>query len=100
MQFEIILGIQIMGSVLMLVLLSKMIQMKRQIEHVIKEVEGYIAFITEETEDKTDTNMADDVQYKKEEPVYQANLVSKLTKESKDTEQTQLIQAVLGEYFP
>ena len=100
MQFEIILGIQIMGSVLMLVLLSKMIQMKRQIEHVIKEVEGYIAFITEETEDKPDTDMADDAQYKKEEPVYQANLVSKLKKESKDTEQTQLIQAVLGEYFP
>ena len=100
MQFEILLVVQLISSVLILILLRKIIQMKQQISSVVKEVEKYIAFITEEAEAETDVKAENDMSNCKEERIYQRKKGNNITRVSKDDAQTQLIQAVLGEYFP
>ena len=100
MQFEILLAMQVLICLLILVLLRKIMQIRQQVSHVIKEVEGYIAFITEETEEEADEKVINDMQNKKEERIYQSEQGNKRTRLSKDDAQTKLIQSVLGEYFP
>lgn len=78
MGLEILFFTQICVGILMIVFLLKITQIKQQLDDIIKEVNDYIEFLTEDV---------------REEP--------KTKKEKKDTEaQSQLIHAVLREYFP
>ena len=97
MQFEILFVMQLVVCLLVLFLCRRIMQMRQQFDHVVKEVEGYIAFITEEEAGVSTTHA---VQQKEESENYQSHHEKKETRSFKDDAQTQLIQAVLGEYFP
>ena len=60
-----------------LLLLQNQIKMKKQIEEITREVEKYITYITEDIVEET-----------------------KEVKHKNEAEHNELIQAVLGEYFP
>ncbi len=66
----------IMG-IIMIVLLQKLMQMKKQIDEIIQEVTSYITYITEANREEV-----------------------RMEKKRKEEDQNQLIQAVLGEFFP
>jgi len=100
MQFVILFAMQVLIGLFVVILLRKTMQIRKQVTHVVKEVEGYIAFITEETEEDEQVRDVVGLQYKREEGVYQNEQRKKKSELSKDDAQTQLIQAVLGEYFP
>ena len=91
---------QIALIVLIITLLRKMLQMKKQVDEIIKEVQTYVAFITEETEDEMNENV--DKQIADRQNTSVKNLKQNQTGKEvdKDVAQTRLIQAVLGEYFP
>lgn len=85
MRLEWIFFMQLVLGVLMLIFLRKQIEMKKQMDEIVKEVTNYISYITEEQ----------DVQLEYENPVEKI-----VQKKGKEEAQNQLIQAVLGEYFP
>ena len=68
---------QFLMGIMMFVLLQKITQMKKQVDEIIREVKDYVSYITESEET-----------IKIEE------------RTGKEAVQNQLIQAVLGEYFP
>lgn len=75
---------QVIMGVLMIILLQKLTQMKKQVDEIIREVTSYISYITEaEQEVQTEEKKNRRVVIK-----------------GKEEEQNRLIQAVLGEYFP
>ena len=78
---------QLFMGIVMVVFLQKMMQMKRQIDDISKEVIRYISYVTEEAEQEFQEN---------QKVENEANL----PKMGKDIEQNSLIQAVLGEFFP
>lgn len=83
-------------GVLMLVFLRKLMQMKKQVDEITKEVTNYISYITEELEEEP---VAEEFLEKKEQKTEKT--VPKVTsKKEREMAQNQLIQAVLGEYFP
>lgn len=63
----------IMGG-LMIILLQKQMQMKKQLEEIVREVENYISYITEDVTEEPSKKIDADAQ-------------------------NRLIQSVLGEYF-
>ena len=75
---------QIVLGIFMILILQKLIQMKKQMDAIKKEVSDYIIYVTEE-ESKT----------AKEEPVFAKNRDF-----MGENAQNQLIQTVLSEYFP
>ena len=85
MQLEWVFFMQLIMGVLMLFFLRKLMQMKKQMDCITKEVTNYISYITEEMESLPEKE----------------NTIEK-TKRIKEKEeaQTRLIQAVLSEYFP
>lgn len=88
LRLELLFLMQIVMGGILIILLIKMMQIKKQVEDVIKEIQGYIAFVTEEIEE--------------EEPArkeVQPKVVIGKSKESQDELQNKLIQSVLGEYF-
>ncbi len=85
MQLEWVFFMQLIMGVLMLFFLRKLMQMKKQMDCITKEVTNYISYITEEMESLPEKENTIDK--------------SKRTKE-KEEAQTRLIQAVLSEYFP
>lgn len=91
---------QIAIGVLVITLLRKMIQMKKQVDEIIKEVKAYVAFITEEEEDEVKQNIKEPVTYKQNTGVKNLKQNQTYKRNGKDEAQTRLIQAVLGEYFP
>ena len=97
MEFEILLTAQIGLCVLLLILMKKVVQLKQRIDEIVEAVEGYITFITQEdceAEDQpvTNNNIVEESGYVQREK--RKRLVVN------DDSQTQLIQSVLGEFFP
>lgn len=72
---------QLLLGIFMVILLQKLTQMKKQVDEIVREVNAYITYITEDVDE---------------------GARSEKRKENKQQEehQNQLIQAVLGEYFP
>ena len=85
MRLEWIFFMQLALGVLMLIFLRKQMEMKKQIDEIVKEVTNYLSYVTEETEEEKEIE----------------NLVIKASQiKEKEEAQSRLIQAVLGEYFP
>ena len=78
MRLEWIFLAQLLTGLLMLCFLRKLMEIKREMDRITKEVTNYVSYITE------DTNEIMKIEEKKE----------------KEEAQNRLIQAVLGEYFP
>ena len=76
-RLEWVLLIQLMMGIFMIVLLQKLTQMKKQIDEIIREVTTYISYITESVQEE-----------------------EAIENKRKEEDQNQLIQAVLGEFFP
>ena len=72
--------------VLMFVFLQKLMQMKKQVDDITKEVTNYISYITQEIEEEN-----------VKEGVPKAR---KMEKKESEEAQNRLIQAVLGDFFP
>ena len=85
MRLEWIFLMQVMLGILMLFFLQKLMEIKKQIDKITKEVTNYISYITQEEEETLE----------EENPVGKVNLAKE-----KEEAQNRLIQAVLGEYFP
>lgn len=92
-RFEWLFLMQIVMGILMIVFLQKLIQIKKQIDKIIKEVSNYITYITDDMEDSED--------------VIEENLIkmrktgeNSTNKKEEEEAQNRLIQAVLREYFP
>lgn len=78
---------QMVMTILMIVFLQKLNQMKKQVDTITKEVMQYISFVTEDVEmEKKDESMA--------------HVSPKNAGNKREDEQNRIIQAVLGEYFP
>lgn len=86
---EVLFCAQIITGVVLIIMLKKMLQMKKQVEDVIKEVKNYITFVTEE-EDVTEVKDS----AKREKAVRSIEMG-----EDRDALENKLIQSVLGEYF-
>ncbi len=93
-QFELLFFTEILSCVLIVVFIHKMNQMKNKVEHVVQEVERYIAFITEEVDELEDEKETSSNQLFHTKPKETAS------KEELEKVQTHLIQTVLQEYFP
>ena len=92
-RFEWLFLMQIVMGILMIVFLQKLIQIKKQIDKIVKEVSNYITYITDDMEDS--------------ENVIEENLIKmrktgekSTNKKEEEEAQNRLIQAVLREYFP
>ena len=85
MRIEFIFFMQLMIGALMLIFLRKQMEMKKQMDEIIKEVTNYISYITEETE---------------AEQEIENSVIKTSQMKEKEEAQSRLIQAVLGEYFP
>lgn len=88
LRLELLFLMQIVMGGILITLLIKMMQMKKQVDDVIKEIHGYITFVTEEVEEE--------IPVRKETP--SKSILGK-SKENQDELQNKLIQSVLGEYF-
>ena len=86
---EVLFCAQIITGVVLIILLKKMLQMKKQVEDVIKEIQNYITIVTEEEEV---TEVKDSAQ--REKAVRRIEMG-----EDRDALENKLIQSVLGEYF-
>lgn len=85
MRIEFIFFMQLVLGALMLIFLRKQIEMKKQIDEIVKEVTNYLSYVTEETE---------------EEQEIETSVIKASQIKEKEEAQSRLIQAVLGEYFP
>jgi len=74
---------QLVMGILMIIFLRKLIQIKKQMDTITKEVMNYISYVTEAEENE-----------KYEEKSHQNHI-----KKEDEEAQNRLIQAVLGEYF-
>lgn len=92
--------VQLLISVLVIILLRKMTQMKKQVDEIIKEVKEYVTFITEMPEEEIDEKVNEQITYRQNSDVKNLKQNQTGKKMDKDEAQTRLIQAVLGEYFP
>lgn len=99
-RLEILFFLQIVTGAILIVLLYKLSKIRKQVDDIVSEVKGYIAFITEETEESVIESPNTEKRFNKEMNFSQSEQRKSYSKESKDDVQTQLIQAVLGEYFP
>lgn len=86
-RMDVLLLIQPVMGILMLIILHKVMQLKKQVNHIVKQVEDYVTYITSETEAEE--------QHQEQK---KANILLKKD-EKVDEAQSRLIQAVLGEYF-
>lgn len=87
---------QIGMGILMVILLRKLTQLKKQVDDITKEVKEYIAFIIEDTEGDDEENLL--ITKKNGDMKKEGRNTAK--KRTRDEEESDLIQAVLGEYFP
>ncbi len=87
---------QIIMGIFMLIFLQKLLQMKKQVEEIIKEITNYITFVTE-NEVKTASS---DVFFEKQSTETGQKQRKNGSRKELETAQNQLIQAVLGEFFP
>lgn len=83
---------QLVLGTLLLFLLQKTLQMKKQMEKITKEVMNYISYVTDDLAEEVSVNIPQNsIQKQKVEDVW---------KNEKEEAQNQLIQSVLQEYFP
>lgn len=87
-RLEFLFVLQIVIGVMLIVVLRKMVQMKKQVDTIIEEVKNYIQFVTEEEQETLE-----------QRECAQPRTFVKSKKEEKDEMDSKLIQAVLGEYF-
>ena len=87
-RFEWLFLIQMIMGGLLILLLIKVMQMKKQVDDVVKEILSYISFVTEEPQEEMQEKL-------ESEP----SMISRKKKENQDELQNKLIQSVLGEYF-
>lgn len=87
---------QIGMGIFMIIFLQKLLQMKKQMDEIIKEVTNYITFITENEE----KDVQEDVFFEKQKLKTDPKGAKIGSKKELETAQNQLIQAVLGEFFP
>lgn len=85
-QYEWLFLMQVVTTILVIIFLQRLNQMKKQIDKITQEVMQYISYITE------------DVEAEKEE--FEASVTRIQTLKKREEAQNSLIQAVLGEYFP
>lgn len=85
MRLEWIFFMQLVLGVFMLFFLHKLMEIKKQMDEITKEVTNYISYITEEAEAIPEEETA---------------IVRTNHMKEKDEAQNRLIQAVLGEFFP
>ena len=85
-RFEWLLVMQIFLLVFMFIFYQKLVEMKKQVDDITKEVANYISYVTEEIEQE---NQGESI----------INAQNTRKKESEDA-QNRLIQAVLGDFFP
>jgi len=100
LEFGILFVTQMIMGVVIFILFIQFVQMKKLVEQIIREVEGYISFVTEEEEvqeGNIETNIKKSLT---EERISMREKNRNNKRQSQDDAQTQLIQAVLGEYFP
>ncbi|MBQ8518843.1 MAG: hypothetical protein IJ455_04440 [Agathobacter sp.] len=86
---------QLAMGILMIVFLQKLIQMKKQVEEITKEVMNYISYVTEDIEEELAESAREDKKVSVEK-----RSGKRLSQKEKEEAQNRLIQAVLGEYFP
>ena len=87
-RLEFLFVLQLVIGIILIVVLRKIMQMKKQVDTVIEEVKNYIQFVTEEEQENP-----------KQRDVVQNHTYSKHSKAEKDEMDSKLIQVVLGEYF-
>ena len=87
---------QIILTILMIIFLQKLLQMKKQVDEIIKEITNYIAYVTENEEESAYSDVFFEKQNQGNEEIQR--IIGE--KKELETAQNQLIQAVLGEFFP
>ena len=88
--------VQLAMGILMVVFLQKLMQMKKQVEEITKEVMKYISYVTEEVEEE---ELKISTQEYKGLPM-EKQKGKRMSQKEREEAQSRLIQAVLGEYFP
>ena len=92
-RFEWLFLIQIVMGILMIILLRKLTQMKKQMDKITQEVSNYITYVTEDIEDLEESK-----EVVTEEG--SADIKKSINKKDEAEAKSRLIQAVLKEYFP
>ena len=92
-RFEWLFLMQIVMGILMIVFLQKLIQIKKQIDKIIKEVSNYITYITDDMKDSENVIEENCIKMRKTGE-------KSTNKKEEEEAQNRLIQAVLREYFP
>ena len=87
---------QIILGIMMIIFLQKLLQMKKQVDEIVKEITNYISFVIE-NEEKSAT---EDVFFEKQKSELTENMQKRGYKKVEENAQNQLIQAVLGDFFP
>lgn len=95
-RLEWLLFMQIGMGILMIILLQKLIQMKKQVDEIMQEVTNYITFITENEE----KSASEDVFFEEQKSNIKQNSMKSRSVKELESVQNQLIQAVLGDFFP
>lgn len=98
MQLEVLFVLQLMLTVLVIILLIKLVQLKKVVTQTVEDVKGYITFITEDINEETTEISA----HSEENIIYKTGLSDVSQKKARCNEKTQsqIIHAVLQEYFP
>ena len=97
MEFEILLIMEVIASLVAVVLLRKIVLLKQRIEGIVEAVEGYIAFVTKEEEETCWKRQA---MGNYVEPKSSVKKDEEKSIEISEDSQTKIIQSVLGEFFP
>lgn len=95
MRLEWVFLMQFFIGILMIVFLQKLNEMKKQIDDITKEVMNYISYVTEDLEGEISVDRGSENNSKRTTEIKKKN-----AKIEKEDAQNQLIQAILGEYFP
>lgn len=97
LEFGVLFLSQMITGIIVFIVFMQFIQMKKKVEKIIKEIEGYILLVTEEVqEENIETNIKKSLT-EDNVSLREKNRTNK--HQSQEDAQTQLIQAVLGEYF-
>ena len=85
----------IIVGIIMIIFLQKINRVQKQIDGIVKEVQAYVDFVTED-DAVSDISVEASVKLADAERKSIRNVAQK----EKEEEQNHLIQSVLGEYFP
>ena len=91
-RLEWIFFIQMIMGILLFIFLWKVVQIKKQLDEITKEVKNYITYITEEMKTEQKEQIVSEKIQKQERLFKDHNQLQEV--------QNSLIQAVLGEFFP